>query len=62
MIEITCAILGSKKSYEEEKFHKKTYKKAKIILNSKIVQKIAEQLRDRKYYVFIKDLSANIAF
>ena len=62
LAEITCAILRSKKTYEEEKFHKKTYKKVKTILNTKTVREIAEQLRDRNYDVFIKDLSTNIAF
>ena len=62
LAEITYAILRSKNVYEEERFHKRTYKKVKTILNTKTVREIAEQLRDRNYDVFIKDLSTNIAF
>ena len=62
LAEITCAILRSKKTYEEVKFQKKTYKRVKTILNTKTVREIADQLRDRNYDVFIKDLSTNIAF
>jgi transposase len=62
LAEISYAILRSKKTYEEEKFYKKTYKKVKTILNTKTVREIANQLRDRNYDVFIKDHSTNIAF
>ncbi len=62
LAEITYIILRSKQSYKEEKFQKRTYKKVKTILNTKSVREIAEQLRDRNYDVFIKDLSTNIAF
>ncbi len=62
LAEIVYAILHSKKSYEEEHFHKRPYRKAKNILNTKTIREIAKQLRDRNYDVFIKDLSTHIAF
>ena len=62
LAEICFSILRSKQSYKEENFNKRSYKKAKKIINTKTIREIAEQLRDRNYDVFIKDLSTNIAF
>ena len=62
LAEICFSILRSKQSCKEEKFNKRSYKKAKKIINTKTIREIAEQLRDRNYDVFIKDLSTNIAF
>ncbi len=62
LAEICFSILRSKQSYKEDHFNKRSYKKAKRIIQTKTIREIAEQLRDRNYDVFIKDLSTNIAF
>ena len=44
LAEISFSILRSKISYEEEKFHKRTYKKVKRILNTKSVGQIIKPM------------------